>query len=100
MKKDPEKVAAAYKGLLNQFVTSPEKALIGADYKKWAKNLLKFTLPIIGVFLAQLQMGVELKPALLVAGLALYGAVADLVNKWAGEDTYKDPDLEVPGSGK
>jgi hypothetical protein len=49
--------------------------------KKFAKNLLKFTAPILVIFFAQLSNGIDLKVAGLVALYALYGAVADYLSK-------------------
>ena len=51
------------------------------ETKKWLKNLLVFTSPILGIFFAQLALGVELKKAFLVALLAFYGMVADYFKK-------------------
>ncbi len=52
-----------------------------ANKQKFIVNLLKFTLPSFGVFLVQLQMGVDLKAALLVAGIALYQGTMDFLSK-------------------
>ena len=52
-----------------------------ANKKKWSRNLLKFSFPILGVFFAQMAMGVEFKAAGLVALFALYAALADLFKK-------------------
>ena len=49
--------------------------------KRWGLNLLKFTAPAIAVFFAQLALDVEPKVALLVALLALYGAISDYFKK-------------------
>ena len=49
--------------------------------KKFLLNILKFSSPAIAIFLYQLQKGVELKEAGLVALLALYGILADLFSK-------------------
>lgn len=48
---------------------------------KWSKNLLVFTAPILAVFFGQLAMGVDVRPALLVALLALWGLLADYFKK-------------------
>ena len=53
----------------------------GFQWKAWAKNLLKFTAPVLSIFFAQLALGVEMKPAALVALFGLYGALADLFKK-------------------
>ena len=49
--------------------------------KKWFRNVLMFTAPILAVFFGQLALGVPLKEAGLVALLAIYGLVADYFKK-------------------
>lgn len=49
--------------------------------KKFLTNLLKFTAPVLGIFFAQLAMGVDIKAAGLVALFALYGIIADYFKK-------------------
>lgn len=87
--KDPAKVAAAYKGILNQTITSPARHLSPEDKERWVKNFLKFVAPTLAIFFAQLAMGVDYRPAALVALLALYQSLSDLFNKWANETTYR-----------
>lgn len=60
---------------------SPKGKVNKIDLKKMGMNILIFTAPVLAVFFAQLQMGVELKPALLVASVALYGLLADFFKK-------------------
>jgi len=55
--------------------------LTKTKYKKWAKNLLKFTAPALAVFFGQLALKVDYKAAALVALLALYGLMADYFKK-------------------
>ncbi len=52
------------------------------DLKAWGKNLLWFFAPALGVFFAQLALGVEPKAACLVALLAFYGTLSDLFKKY------------------
>lgn len=49
--------------------------------QKFLKNLLKFTAPSIGIFFAQLALGVKVEDAILVAILALYGVLSDYFKK-------------------
>ena len=51
------------------------------DWKKWGKNILIFTTPVLFVLFYQLSQGVTPKIALGVAVLALYGVIADLLKK-------------------
>ena len=60
---------------------SPVGTVNKADLVKLGKNALVFSAPALVVFFAQLQLGVELKDALLVAGLTLYGLLADFFKK-------------------
>jgi len=48
---------------------------------KFAKNLLKFTAPVLGIFFAQLAIGVDIKAAALVAVYALYALLSDYFSK-------------------
>ena len=48
---------------------------------KFALNLLKFTAPALALFFYQLEKGVDIKVALGVALLALWGIVADALKK-------------------
>ena len=49
--------------------------------QKFMMNLVKFTAPSIGIFFAQLALGVKVEDAILVAILALYGVLADYFKK-------------------
>lgn len=49
--------------------------------KKYLINLLKFTAPTLSVFFGQLALGVDLKMAMPVALVALWGALADYFKK-------------------
>jgi len=49
--------------------------------ESWLKNLLKFTAPILGIFFAQLAMGVEFEAAGFVALYAFYALLADYFKK-------------------
>ena len=49
--------------------------------KKWLKNVLMFTAPILAVFFGQLALGVPPTDAGLVALLAIYGLIADYFKK-------------------
>ncbi len=66
---------------LTEAATSRAGFLNKEDLKRMGWNLLKFTAPALGVFFAQLALGVEAKAAALVALLALYGALADYFKK-------------------
>ena len=51
-------------------------------WTRWAINLLKFSVPLFfGTFFTQLSFGSEVKPALMVSTLTLYGAIADFISK-------------------
>ena len=52
-----------------------------AKQKKWAKNLLKFTAPILAIFFGQLALKVDWRAAGLVALYALYAAISDYFKK-------------------
>lgn len=52
-----------------------------AKLKKWGKNLLMFSAPMLAIFFYQLSQGIEWQSAGLVAILALYGALSDLFKK-------------------
>jgi hypothetical protein len=54
----------------------------------WVRNLLKFTAPSLGIFFAQLSLGVDWKPAGLVALLAFYQAASDFFKKFNGDTPY------------
>lgn len=88
MKKNPEKVAAAYKGLLGKYVVSQTKRMTEEDWRRWALNLLKFSAPILAIFFGLLAEGVSVQKALPVALYALYAALSDFFNKWKAETVY------------
>lgn len=50
-------------------------------FKKFGKNLLKFTAPFMAVFFYQLSMGVEMKVAGPLALVTFWGVVADYFKK-------------------
>jgi hypothetical protein len=87
-KKDPAKVAAAYKGLMPKTVTSPKWKLIPEDYQKFMRDMLIFSIPAGIVFLTVLQQGGTVEEA----GIAIYtwalSQAINLLQKWAGEKTY------------
>ncbi len=90
MKKDPAKVAAAYKGILDQTTTSPSGVFSADDYKRWLQNLVIYTLPLyLGTLFAQLAMGVSWKVAAVTSLPTLYGAIADYIKKRQQESIYK-----------
>lgn len=88
MKKDPKKVAAAYKGLMPKTVTSPKWQLVPEDYKKFVRDMLIFLIPATIAFLTVLQRGGSIEEA----GIAIYtwalSQAINLLQKWAGEKTY------------
>lgn len=88
MKKDPKKVAAAYKGLMPKTVTSPKWQLVPEDYKKFVRDMFIFSIPALIVFLTVIQQGGTVDEA----GVALYtwalSQAINLLQKWAGEKTY------------
>ena len=57
------------------------KRLSSKEWQNFAKNLLKFTAPVLTIFFAQLAMGVEIKKAGLVGLYALYALVSDYLSK-------------------
>ena len=67
--------------ILTEQKVSPVGKLNIADIKKILVNALVFSAPALAIFFAQLQQGVELKKALLVAALVLYGILADFFKK-------------------
>lgn len=70
--------------ILPEFTTSkvsPVGKLNIGDLKKMGFNALVFSAPVLAVFFAQLQMGVDLKAASLVAAAVLYGLLADYFKK-------------------
>jgi phenylacetate-coenzyme A ligase PaaK-like adenylate-forming protein len=90
MKKDPKKVAAAYKGLLDKTITSPSGLFSAEDYKRWLQNLLTYSVPIyLGVLFTQLAAGVNWKSAALNGLPVFYGAMADYIKKRQVENIYK-----------
>ena len=55
--------------------------LTPAKKKKFLKNLLKFTAPVLAIFFAQLATGVNWKASALIAVYAFYAALSDLFSK-------------------
>lgn len=60
---------------------SPVGKLNKEDLKKMGWNLVIFVAPTLGIFFAQLAIGVDWKAAMLVASLALYQTLADFFKK-------------------
>lgn len=60
---------------------SPKGKLNLGDLKSLGNNVIKFTAPALGVFFAQLALGVDPKAAALVALYILYGLLADFFKK-------------------
>lgn len=91
MKKDPTKVAAAYKGLLekNKTISSPKFALIEVDWDRWFRNLVLFFAPAFLLFLLQLQQGSGVKEALPILYLWLINTLIDVTRKYLTENNYK-----------
>jgi len=87
-KKDPEKVAAAYKGLMPKTVTSQKWRLVPEDWQKFGKDALIFSIPALIVFLTVLQSGGTVEEA----GVAVYtwilSMAINLLQKLAKEKTY------------
>lgn len=67
---------------------SPMNTLTVEDWKRIAKNFLKFALPFWGIFVVQLQMGVKPQVAALSALYAVYQTGMDILTKWANETNY------------
>lgn len=91
MKKDPTKVAAAYKGLLekNKVLVSPKREIINADVQRWFKNTTLFFAPAFILFLMQLQQGNSVQEALPILYLWLINTLIDVTRKYLTENTYK-----------
>ena len=63
-------------------ITPPSRYILSGELmQKWLKNVLLFFAPALAVFFYQLSQGVELKLALGVAGLALWGILFDYFRK-------------------
>jgi hypothetical protein len=87
-KKDPAKVAAAYKGLIPETVVSKRWKLNSNDINKWLKNAAIFFSMGAILFLIQLQNGASVEQAINVFYYWLLSALIDLIRKWASEKTY------------
>lgn len=61
---------------------SPQGKVNVEDLKSWGRNALVFSSPALVVFFAQLQMGVSLKQASLLALYVFYGLLVDLFKKF------------------
>ena len=96
MKKDPTKVAAAYKGILekNKTITSPKRMLIEVDWERWFRNTVLFFAPAFLLFLNQLVSGKSVQEAAPVLYLWLLNTLIDVTRKYLTENTYK-PTVEV-----
>lgn len=68
---------------------SPAYFVSKQDIQNWVQNLFTFAAPTLVVFFTQLAMGVELRPALLVASLAFYASAADFWKKYTSESISK-----------
>lgn len=87
-KKDPEKVAAAYKGLIPKTAVSKKWHINQNDIEKWLRNAaIFFSLGAI-LFLTQLQQGASLEQAINVFYYWFLASLIDLIRKWASEKTY------------
>lgn len=67
---------------LEEVIIMFRQKLAEIDYGRIAKNILVFSAPALVVFFAQLQQGVSLKNATLVALLVIYGILADFFRKF------------------
>ena len=72
----------------SKYIVSAKETLIAVDWKKWGKNLLAFTAPLLAGFFTILAQGVPVSKAWPILVLALYGALADLFKKWKSETVY------------
>ena len=90
-KKDPTKVAAAYKGLLekNKVLVSPKREIINADVQRWFRNTVLFFAPAFLLFLQQLVAGKSLQEAAPILYLWLLNTLIDVTRKYLSENTYK-----------
>lgn len=52
-----------------------------AKQKAWVKNLIKFSVPLLIIFLVQLSQGVDWKMAGTVVLYAFYSSLADYLKK-------------------
>lgn len=86
--KDPEKVAAAYKGLMPKTVESPRWRLVPEDYKKWARDIFIFLIPAILAALTVLQSGGTPKEAAIAFYTLFLMILTNLLQKLASEKTY------------
>lgn len=71
-----------------EVVKPPSEGLSSDQWRGFLMNLLRFTTPVLGVFFAQLALGVDYRTAGLVALVALYGALADYFKKFNDNTPY------------
>lgn len=90
-KKDPIKVAAAYKGLLekNKVLVSPKREIINADVQRWLRNTVLFFAPAFLLFLQQLVAGKSVQESAPILYLWLLNTLIDVTRKYLTENTYK-----------
>ena len=67
--------------LYSEAKISPKWKVNSADLKAWGINFLKFVAPTLAIFFGQLALKVEWKAAALVALLAFYQSMADILGK-------------------
>lgn len=66
-----------------ELVTSPKNGMSKNDWEQYGYNFLKFVAPTLGIFFAQLAVGVDWKPASMLALFALYQTISDFFTKWS-----------------
>jgi hypothetical protein len=86
--KDPDRVAAAYRGKMPKVVESPRWTLKPEDYQKWAKDLFVFMIPAMIAFLTVLQRGGTLEEAFIAVYTWLLMALMNLLQKFASDKKY------------
>lgn len=56
--------------------------LNSADMKKWGKNALIFSAPLVILFLTEIQKGTKIEDAAILLQAAVINAVIDLIRKY------------------
>ena len=74
--------------MAEKIVVSNKEELVKQDWVAIAKNVARFTMPVLAIFFSQLAMGVEFRAAALVALYAFYSLVSDVMKKWSSETRY------------